>query len=489
MEGIMSTGLIVGLCILGAFVALILFMVIRALLAGGAKKKEKLLYTPIEVDKNEVAQRLSDAVKIPTVSITDPDGDYGVFDEYLAFLERTYPLIHKYAEKTIVNGHSIILKIDGTDGELLPACFLSHQDVVPAVAEEWSVDPFGGEIKDGFVYGRGSLDMKGHMIVLMEGLERILSAKEKPVRTIYLCFGHDEELTGLEGACNIVEYLYERNVKMEYVIDEGGVIMDGAMLGVNQKVAAIGTCEKGYVDFVLTSKRNGGHASSPKKRSSVDEISEAVFYLSHMPMKAYLSKPIKSTFKTMVPYMNFPFRLMFANMDILAPLLKLVLPKLSPITNSLMRTTFAFTQLKGSDAPNIIPVTASAIVNVRINVGQTSEDVKKYMQKIVGKNIEISVHGRAFEPSGNGNANNPVYKEIARAVEEVFGYISTPYPFIAASDAKYYKKICDNVYRFGPLDMEQEDQNRIHSRDERCGVESLAHGTQFFYRFIENTCY
>ena len=483
----MSVGGIIGLCIAGAFVALVAFMLLRTAFTRPVNK-ERADYLPVETDENTVSEHLAEAIKIPTVSVPGDEGDFSAFDAYADFLEKTYPLLNKYAEKTVINGHSLVYFIKGKDETLLPACFLSHQDVVPANRDEWSVEPFGGEIKDGYIYGRGSLDMKGHMIALLEGLEKLLE-KELPTRGIYLCFGHDEELMGINGACKIVDYLVDKGIRMEYVVDEGGVIIDGRSVGVRRKIAVIGTSEKGYADFMLSANKDGGHASSPKRRSSVDAVCEAVYYLSHMPMRAYWSKPAKETIKTLSPYMPFVFKFLFVNRDILSPILKCAMCKVSPLTNSLMRTTFAFTELKGSDAPNVIPNKASAVVNVRINLGQSVAEVKKYMQKVAGKDVKVEEIGRTFEPVISGDSKNAWYKEIERAIDEVFGYVTAPYPFIAASDAKYYNKISKNVFRFGPLEMEEDDQSRIHSKDERCKIDSLTHGAQFFARFIENTCY
>lgn len=484
----MSVGGIVGVCIGAAVVALLAFMFLRTAFTRPVKKNiESIEKEPI--NEKVAAEHLSEAIKIPTVSVPGDEGDFSAFDKYREFLAKTYPCVHENSEITVINNHSLIFKIKGKNEELLPACFLSHQDVVPVTAEEWSVEPFGGVIKDGYVYGRGALDMKGHMIALLEGLEAILARKKVPERTIYLCFGHDEEITGINGACKIVDYLYEQGISMEYVVDEGGVIIDGRSVGVRQKVAVIGTSEKGYADFMLSANKDGGHASSPKRRSSVDAVCEAVYYLSHMPMKAYWSKPAKETIKTLSPYMPFAFKFLFVNRDILSPILKFAMCKVSPLTNSLMRTTFAFTELKGSDAANIIPNKASAVVNVRINLGQSVAEVKKYMQKVAGKDVKVEEIGRTFEPVISGDSKNAWYKEIERAIDEVFGYVTAPYPFIAASDAKYYNKISKNVFRFGPLEMEEDDQSRIHSKDERCKIDSLTHGAQFFARFIENTCY
>ena len=485
----LSAGAIVGICIAGVCVAFILFLVLRAVFTT-PKKMNIEEFTPEEIDPDTLAQHLSEAVQIPTVTVINEGQSYEPFLKYHEFLEKTYPTIHQYAEKTVINGYSLILKIDGSNPSLLPACFLSHQDVVPAPAEGWDTEPFGGEIKDGFVHGRGSLDMKGHMIALLEGLETILKRKEKPVRGIYLCFGHDEEITGKDGARNIVEYLYQNNIRFEYVIDEGGAIMDGGLLGVPGKIALIGTCEKGYVDYKLTSVKDGGHASSPKKRSSVDAIAQAVFDLSHLPMRSYWSKPIKETFKGLAPHMKFIYKLLFANADVLGPLLRLVLSKVNPITNSIVRTTFAFTQLQGAPAPNVIPREASAVVNVRINIGQTQQEVKEYIQKVVGKEITVTELNPGFDPTPVSSIEGEAYQLLLKSISEVFkGYIPAPYPFIAASDAKHYYKVCDRVYRFGPIEMCIDDQNRIHSNNERCNVQAATQGAQFFARLIENTCY
>lgn len=484
----MSTGAIVGVSIAGAIAALLIFMVLRALLTR-APKKEATGYTVENFDENTVAERLAEAIRIPTVSIPDDEGDFSAFEKYRSFLEKTYPKIAECSEVTVINGHSLIYKIEGEDKDLLPACFLSHQDVVPVDPSEWTTDPFGGEIKEGYVYGRGALDMKGHMIALLEGLEKILNKNSRPQRSIYLCFGHDEEITGINGACRIVEYLYEAGVRMEYVVDEGGAIMDGSLVGMHRKIAVIGTCEKGYADFLLSSAIDGGHASSPKKRGSVDSVCEAIYFLSKLPMKAYWSKPLKETIKQLAPHLPFLFKLVFVNRDILSPILKWAFCKVSPTTNSLMRTTFAFTQMKGSDAANVIPNKATAVVNVRINMGQSVDKVQKYMQKVVGKNIKVEPIGRTFEPVVSGDSDNKWYKEITGAIDDVFGYVTAPYPFIAASDAKYYNKLSSNVFRVGPLEMEGDDQSRIHSKDERCKISGLVRGAQFFARFIEKTCY
>lgn len=475
--------------ILAALGALILFMIIRTMYFW--KKKPSFDFQPKDVDVDEIADVLSKAVQVPTVTKYNEGDDESSFLTYHEFLKKSFPLIFARAEVTKIKDYSLIIKVNGTDEALLPACFLAHQDVVPATKDGWEVDPFSGEIKDGYVYGRGSQDMKSQMITALFGLELILREGKEPVRTIYFCFGHDEEATGKNGARNIVAYLKEKGVRFAYVLDEGGTIFDGKILGIKGKLALIGTCEKGYADFILTAEKDGGHASNPKKKSSVDIIADAIHDLRRTPMRSYWSKPAREMFFSLMPYMDPIHRFIFANRDIFSPLLKRVLAAINPIMNSLFRTTFAFTQMKGSDAPNVIPVKATAVVNTRINIGQTADQVKEYIQKVVGNEVKVENYGYGFDPTPiSKTKGSDVYATLSRSIEEVFsGFVAAPFPFIAATDAKHYYPICDNVYRFTPFEVTIDDQKRIHGLNERCEIESLRRATQFFRRFMENTCY
>lgn len=485
----MTTGGIVGVCIAGAIVLFIAFLLIRAALTV-PKKRAIEQKTEIEFDESVIAERISGAVKIPTVTVQGDVTDYAPFLQYHEYLEKTFPNVFSHAEKTIVNGYSLILKINGTDESLLPACFLSHQDVVPAPAKGWEVEPFSGEIKDGFVWGRGSLDMKWHKIALLSALDKLLEKGELPKRGIYCCFGHDEEITGKDGAKNVAAYLLEKGVRFEYLLDEGGSVIDGSILGCKAPIAAIGVCEKGYVDYVLTSERDGGHASNPKRKSAVTDVAQAVFDLSHLPMKTKLTAPVKKMFKNVSPYMSYPFRILFANADVLAPLLKFILSRVNPVTNAALRTTFGFTQLQGSDAPNVIPGTATAVVNVRINIGQTQKEVKQYIQKAVGKNISVTELNPGYDPTPISNMDNDSYRKLEQTVREMWGDVPvTPFPFIAATDAKHYVKLCDSIYRFGPIEMTMEDDKLIHATNERVSIKGATKGAQFFKNFIEKTCF
>lgn len=484
----MSILSIVLLSIAAAIVLLFVFMVLRTALTK-PREIEKSNFDPIQVDSERVAKKLSDAVKIPTVTVADKSKGYEAFAKYRAYLETAFPLFHKRAQKTIINGNALIYVIDGADSSLLPACFLAHQDVVPAPQEGWEVAPFSGEIKDGYVYGRGSQDMKGQMIALMESIEILLENGFKPTRTIYCCFGHDEEFAGQDGALQIVNYLKEKNIRFEYVVDEGGVVLDGKIIGVDGMLALIGTCEKGYMNVELKAQKAGGHASSPNRRNAVDLMAEAVVKVAKNPMKSSWSLPAKQMFKAIAPNMKPVMKFLFVNRDILSPLIKFALKVASPVTASLIRTTFAATMIKGADAVNVLPPTSTAVINCRININETSAMAVEHIRRVVGEDIEVKVLSGVTEPTPVSDISSNAYSTLTKTINEVFeNFLPAPYPFIAATDAKHYYKLSNNVFRFTPFLVSEDDRLRIHAINERAEIKGLVKATQFFARLIENSC-
>lgn len=181
---------------------------------------------------------------------------------------------------------------------------------------------------DGYIYGRGAQDMKSHMIALLEAVEFHLAQGKQFDRDLYLCFGHDEEPgNSTSGAANIVRHLKEKGVEMEFVIDEGGTVLDGKLLGIPHTVALIGACEKGNGDLELVVKKAGGHASNPKPPTAVGLLSQAVAKVESHPMKTYWTPMTVETFKSLSPYCKGAFKFILTNRDVFSPLLKFVFTK------------------------------------------------------------------------------------------------------------------------------------------------------------------
>ena len=452
-------------------------------------KKEIKTMQLADIDRDDIATKLSNAVKIPTVSLTYDGSNKENFVAYHEYLEKTFPEFHKVAQKTVINNYSLIYYIEGEDKSLLPAGFLAHQDVVPA-GDNWEVDPFAGEIKDdGYIYGRGTADMKNQMICVLNAIETVLKRGDKLKRSIYCCFGHDEEPGGKEGASNIVKYLKDKGVELEYVVDEGGIFLDGKMFSIDGKIALIGTCEKGYADIKITAKVDGGHASMPSKHTALGELCDAVAKVEKYPTKAKFTQPVNDLFDTLVPHIQGPLKFVLGNRGLFGPVIKKVLMA-KGMTAALMHTTMAPTMAQGSKAENVIPNTATANINCRIMPGESIESTRAYIEKIVDNpNVEVKIGDYAVEPSEVSPRDSEAFKNLCETIKDVFpGYVPAPFLFVAGTDAKYYYDICKNVFRFAPFELTDEDRNRIHSKNERCKVDDLVKACQFFVALIEKTC-
>ena len=452
----MSIGAIIGIAVAAAVVLFFAALGVRTALNKPKKLPGKADALPA-VDKQAAVRHLQEAIRIPTVSMVEEYADNEQpFLDYRDWLEKTYPLLHAKAERTIIAGYSIVYRLKGADPTLKGGCYLSHIDVVPAPKDGWDYDPFSGTLTDdGYIYGRGAQDMKSHMIALLEAVEYHLAAGKVFDRDLYLCFGHDEEPgNSTSGAANIVRHLKSQGVEMEFVIDEGGTVLDGRLLGVPHTVALIGACEKGNGDLELVVNKSGGHASNPKPPTAVGVLSKAVVKVESHPMKTRWTNMTKETFKALSPYW--------------------------------VRSTFAPTMLWGSDARNVIPKEAKANINYRMITGETADDVKAYLEKLLGKDVSVNLLSYS-NPSPEADVHCTAYERLADTITRTFDdIVVAPYMFIAASDARFYNPLTDNVFRFGPFINSLDDQSRIHGINERLHVDQLERATQFFVNCLDS---
>src|SRR5262245_7765674 len=238
-------------------------------------------------DAAVVAQRLAQAVRFQTISHQDPAQFPGAaFDGFHAFLERSYPRVKAALVREKVNGHSLLYEWRGSDPALKPILLMAHQDVVPAdpaSLDKWTRTPFSGEVADGFIWGRGTIDDKGGLMAVHEAVEALLAQGFRPARTVYFAFGHDEEVGGRQGAAKIAELLKSRGMHLESVLDEGQVVTTGIVPGFEQPVALVGIAEKGYLSVELLVQAEGGHSSMPPKNTAVGILAAAIAKLEATP--------------------------------------------------------------------------------------------------------------------------------------------------------------------------------------------------------------
>ena len=443
----------------------------------------------LELDKEKIAENLSGMIKLKTITSDYMEGfDRESFLGLHQYLEKTYPLIHGRLEKEVVNEYSLLYKWPGTGSGKKPFLMMAHMDVVPVderTADKWEHQAFSGDIADGYIWGRGAIDMKGQLAAIMESVEYLLSQGFEPDRDIYIALGHDEERMGTLGTQNIVQRLKEKEVRLDFVIDEGGVVMNGKAIGINAMIAAIGICEKGYADVRLIAESEGGHASRPPKQTAVGALAGALVKLEKRRMKPSLNRPLKSMLDTVGGYMKFPLNVITANLFITKPLLIKGL-SMSPTGSAMVRTTTAPTMLKGSGAPNVLAQKAEAVVNFRISPDDSLKGLLEHVRRVVGKGIKVELI-EGHEPSAVSDTDTEAYGIISRTIKKMFeGYITTPYLMVAATDSRWYTDIADGVYRFQPFKSLDEDLGTIHAANERLKVDSLCEGVEFFVLLVKN---
>ena len=400
---------------------------------------------------------MSAAIQLRTET---PNDDYQfdttTFMSYRKFLETTYPLIHKNLTRTIIDSFNYIYEWKGTDPSILPMVLMAHYDVVPveeSAVKLWHAKPYGGEIKDNYIWGRGVLDDKASMISILEAVEAQLGKGFTPKQTILLCFGADEESSG-KGATAMVKYFRQMNRKFDLVVDEGGEISTEHNKSVKAPIASIGVGEKGYVTLVLTAQKEGGHSSIPAAATAIDILSNGIAKLSQNPMPTKLTPPIEAYLKSISAYNeNFLDKMFLSNMWLFKSSVVNSMTK-DPMSNALVRTTMVPTVFNSGVRDNVIPTFATAYVNSRILPGQSSKDVFDYVQKTINDtNIKITYYKNYMtEPSPTTDVNSKYYKRVEKAVRSVVkDVVVAPMLMVGATDSRNYREVSDGVVNFTPL--------------------------------------
>lgn len=474
--------------ILGLLIILIAWMLFRTL----RLQKKPIDLLPIEKSQitNQIAEHLSEAVRIPSVSKIEPSpDDLKPFLEMHRWIDNTYPQLNATLTKEVINSYSLLFEWKGTDSGLLPVLFNAHMDVVPAdkdTLEQWKVDPFSGAIKDGAVWGRGTLDMKNHLVALLESVEALLAGGYTPRRTIYLAFGHDEEIMGFHGSKHIVENLKAKGVQLAAVLDEGGMITEKILEGVEDPVGLVGTTEKGYLTLSVSAAGKPGHSSMPPRQTAIGIIARAIALMDDHPMPARLDH-ILPTLLNIGHLLPFSMQFVIANAWLFKPVLRKQLAK-SKQMNAMIRTTHAATMIESGIKDNVLPSTAEAKVNCRLLPGDTIDDVINHFTKVIGDprvTISIDKNFGGWEASRVSDTDTPAYRTLHLVIQQVFDRVAVaPFVFLAATDSRHYQPICEHIYKFSPLQTSPEGREGVHGINEHIRVDGLKQMAVFFTRLM-----
>jgi carboxypeptidase PM20D1 len=454
----------------------------------------------IVLDGDGIVQRLAGALRFETVSHADQSRAHAdqsrvnneAFRAFHAYLEASFPKVHDALKREVIGDAALLYTWRGRDATAASILLMAHQDVVPVTPgteQDWEHPPFAGETADGFIWGRGALDIKSGLMGILQAVEALLGVGFAPAQTVYLAFGHDEEVGGSRGAAKIADVLAARKVRLEYVLDEGGNIVQGIIPNVAAPVALVGIAEKGYVSLELSVERPGGHSSMPPRHTAVGVLSQAVTRLEAKRFPADLSFAAKM-FDYLGPEMPFLSRMVVANLWLFRPLVENRLGRL-PAMNATIRTTTAATMFNGSVKDNILPQRATAVVNFRIMPGESVQTVIAYVHRVIGSpEVQLRPVGYYGNPSPVSDTASGSYRTIEKTIRQITAdphLVVVPFLVVGATDSRYFVDMSDNTYHFLLNRLGPDDLSRIHGTNERISVENYLKMVKFYYQLLRNS--
>ena len=425
-------------------------------------------------------------IQQPTVSAELEERGDAPFEAFVQLLEELYPLVHAKLTRERITDFGLLFRWPGRNSDAGPAVLMAHYDVVPVDEnDDWTFPPFEGRIANGFVYGRGALDDKGPMLVLLEAVENLLAADFVPERDVLLSFGGNEETFG-HAARTIADTLHERGIEPWLVLDEGGAVTDAPLPFVTGLAAMVGLGEKGIATLRLTAVSEGGHASVPPPLTAVGRVSRAVARLHPSTFRAHAPRAIPSMLRRFAGRARGVGKPLYRLLGAWPWLNARVFALLGGEPAAMVRTTIAPTRLSGGTANNVLPSQASATVNLRLALGETVHGAAaRVRRRIADPLVQVEVlEGNDASPE------SPTEDARFRLIAEAVGAshptaITVPYVTMAATDGRYFHRYWPAVYRFAPLAMSAELRATIHGVDERVEIAELERGERFHRALIE----
>lgn len=475
--------------ILAAF--LVILIVLAAIILLRAMQ---LVPTPartvrLEPERSQRAEKYGKqlAVLIRQETISDRnDPDKSKFLAFHEKLEELFPNLHATCEKHVFQG-SLLFCWKGK-GTHAPILLMSHHDVVEA-GGVWEHAPFSGDIDEaGRVWGRGTVDTKASLFCMMTAVEELIGEGFVPECDVYLASSCTEEISG-EGAPLTAAYLKEQGVKLALLLDEGGMIIKEPVAGVKGTYGMVGVLEKGYADLRFTARGSGGHASTPGKNTPLVRLGKFMAAAErHSPFKDSFNDTVKEMFGRMAPNMSFGMKLIFANMWLFEPLLKKLLPAISPAAGAMLHTTLAFTTAKGSDGLNVLPQEAWVTGNMRFIPHQSNEESIALITGLAKKyGIETEVLFQ-YPPCPVVDYRGSGFHLVEEVMHEVYpGVDVCPYVMTGGTDAKDYRELSEHCLRFAPLMINEQQYESIHGLNENIFQGALPGGVDFYKQIIRKS--
>jgi acetylornithine deacetylase/succinyl-diaminopimelate desuccinylase-like protein len=453
-----------------------------ALLCGAAFAQSQAALSPEHQAARDIFKQLIE------INTTDtPAGNVTAAAEAMAERFRTagFPAEDIHVDGPKPNKKNLVVRLHGR-GAGKPILFIAHLDVVEALRQDWSMDPFKFNEVDGFFYGRGTSDIKQGDTILVANFIRLKKEGWIPARDLILALTADEE----GGDSNGAQWLAQNHrdwIDAEYCINTDAG--DFETKKGKRMLLGMQTSEKNYVDFRLEVKSNGGHSSRPVKDNAIYHLSQGLARLADFDFPVSLNETTRGYFERTAtlesPATGADFRAVIGSDHAKAGEAAKRLSQ-TAFFNALLRTTCVATRLEGGHANNALPQTAAANVNCRMLPQDSLQNVQDTLKRVLADDrIVVSVVGEAV-PAPASAINPLIVRKLQALSAKLYGGLPiVPVMDTGASDGKYLRIAGIPTYGV-PGVFENVDDVRAHGKDERIGVKDFYDGVDFYYEFIKS---
>lgn len=451
-------------------------LIIPALLVKGRPLSEaKPTMTAEEAEA--YARQLGKMIACRTVSVKGSYDDTE-FARLRAVVEELFPLVHKHCEKMTFSDDCWIYKLKGAD-ESRNIMLMSHHDVVAAEGE-WQYPPFSGQIAEGKIWGRGTVDTKTPLFAEFAALEALLAEGYEPKCNVWIGSSCNEEIAG-PGIPLANEYFKNNGITFDVILDEGGAVIDPPISGMAcQKCAMVAIHEKGRHKLVLTASAGSAHGGLTAGMNATPAERMAAFITDFRKKNIFirrLNPQVKGMFRAMAPYASFPMKLIFANLWCFGPVLTRLLPKLSAQAGGLLGTTCAFNDVVTSE--NGKHCTAKVMLRC-VDDKDLEADLQNFRALAAKYGIEVTA-GEDCEYHAPADPTLPPFALVSECIREVFPDVPViPFILPAGTDARTLTDVCPCVLRFAPIRLSAQQLASVHSENENIDVTAVGDCVTFY---------
>ena len=437
---------------------------------------------------NEYASKLSKMINCKTVWTREGE-NAAEFEKFYKVVEELFPNVAARAKRLTFGGGCFFYVIEGKNAER-NILLMSHHDVVDG-GEGWESDPFTATERDGYLYGRGTIDTKTPLFAeLMAAEELLAEGYEFDGINLYIGSSNNEEVCG-DGMVLATEYFAKNNVRFYTVLDEGGAITEGQIPGVKAKSAVVAVHEKSRHTYKCTAridpKGHGGFGGATD--SAVERLSGFIGEVGKKRGKIYKGRfypEVRATFEGHVPYMSFPMSFLFGNIGIFSPIIKKIMMNI-PAASAMLSTGLSFTTLKAGnqDEPQMRAKVAETTMFLRC---VREEDMYKGLVKInkIAKKYGVEIEEIERDYCQPTDFEGEAFKTVEALLNENFPDVAVvPFLLTAGTDARRFTGIADNILRFAPIDLNKKQFATIHNAGEHIGIKNIGECVVFYRDFIK----